>query len=485
LLKPAPDAGSAPSGPVLGASGASLPEASAPSALWRVARITWAVGACFSLSLLVIGLARLQWLARTARPIVDGPWHETAADVASGYGLRRNIRLLLSTHPTLLVTWGVWRPAVLLPAGALDWSAERRQIVLAHELGHIRRGDWLAQMLAEALRSICWFNPLFWIAAARLRIESERACDDEVLEAGVPPATYASHLVELVRAARARRQSVLFGYPAPAMARASSFERRVTAMLNEQVERSRPTRRAKTIAASVAFAGALSLAGLGLAAQTFATLSGSVRDPMNQTIPQVTLILVNEQNEAKYEVKSDAAGRFEFVGLPAGSYLLQARYPGFTEFKGRLTVGTANVQRDLALAVGTVRETIIVAGDRTSPDAEPAAAVRAAKAPAPQAARPCNASGGGEIRPPMKVRDVKPRYPLYLRSAGTAGVVELSAKIQTDGSVGDLKESGAPAPAGLAEMAMDAVRQWQFTPTFLNCVPVDVVMNVKVTFELR
>ena len=255
-------------------------------------------------------------------------------------------------------------------------------------------------------------------------------------------------------------------------------------MLNEHVDRQRPSRRIRVITNVAMLSGALTVAGLAVTAQNFATLSGSVRDPMNQTIPKVTLILVNEQTEAKHEVRSDATGRFEFVGLPAGSYLLQARYPGFTEFKGRLTVGTQNVERNLSLEVGTVRETITVAGDRTSPD-EPVSPVRAAPR-APRSADPtCTVSSGGEIRPPMKILDVRPRYAQYLRAAGIAGTVQLSARIQSDGSVAELKEVGGPAHAGLTEAAMEAVRQWQFTGTLLNCTPVDVAMNVTVTFNLR
>ena len=62
------------------------------------------------------------------------------------------------------VAWGVRRLRVLLPACADDWSAERIRAVLAHELAHIDRGDWIVHVLAEVGCAIYWFNPLFWIA---------------------------------------------------------------------------------------------------------------------------------------------------------------------------------------------------------------------------------------------------------------------------------------------------------------------------------
>ena len=107
----------------------------------------------------------------------------TACPSTSGYGVRS--LLLQSDHPTLLVTWGVWQPKVILPAEARGWPEDRIRIVLAHELAHVRRGDWLVQLAAELLRAIYWFNPLLWIACRQLRRESEHACDDAVLALGV------------------------------------------------------------------------------------------------------------------------------------------------------------------------------------------------------------------------------------------------------------------------------------------------------------
>ena len=84
----------------------------------------------------------------------------------------------------MLVTWGAFFPVILLPAGAGAWHGDRIRIVLAHELAHLARRDWLIQLLAETGRAVNWFNPLYWVACARLRRESEYACDDIVLDLG-------------------------------------------------------------------------------------------------------------------------------------------------------------------------------------------------------------------------------------------------------------------------------------------------------------
>ena len=141
-----------------------------------------------------------------------------------------------------MATWGWRRPVVMLPASAAEWSAERMRIVLLHELAHARRGDWLLQMAAETLRCVWWFNPFAWMVRARLRRESEHAADDLVLAQGVSAASCATHLVELAKEARRHRRTWL---PAPAMARPSHLERRLSAMLNPRTNRRPMTRRAR------------------------------------------------------------------------------------------------------------------------------------------------------------------------------------------------------------------------------------------------
>jgi TonB family protein len=93
-------------------------------------------------------------------------------------------------------------------------------------------------MAGELLRCAWWFNPLVWIACARLRQESEQACDDEVLIGGVEGPAYAAELLEL---ARALKPAPALYSPAAAIARTSGLERRIRAMLNAGVTRNRGT----------------------------------------------------------------------------------------------------------------------------------------------------------------------------------------------------------------------------------------------------
>lgn len=90
---------------------------------------------------------------------------------------------------------------------------------------------------------------------------------------------------------------------------------------------------------------------------------------------------------------------------------------------------------------------------------------------------------GGEIKQPLKVVDVAPIYPPIARLSHTEGIVILEAVIGEDGAVRDVRVLRSIPLLDAA--AMEAVRQWRFTPTLLNGQPVPVVMTVTVAFRLR
>jgi protein TonB len=83
------------------------------------------------------------------------------------------------------------------------------------------------------------------------------------------------------------------------------------------------------------------------------------------------------------------------------------------------------------------------------------------------------------------VLDVRPVYPQAMRDAGLTGLVPLEAIIRRDGTVSSVRVLSAQVHPDLATAAVDAVRQWRFTPTLLNGAAVEVVMMVSVKFDLQ
>jgi TonB family protein len=450
-----------------GAFVADAPGVAVPGALLVA---VWAAGLLMAAGFVLAGVGRLLWIASRAERLRDGLWSRTARQVAESYGLKRRVLMLQTDEPDLVATWGLFRPCVLLPEGAREWSESRARSVLCHELAHVRRHDWLVQISAEVLRSVFWFNPIVWMACARLRRDSEQACDDAVLEAGVPAHEYAAHLLDVARGCR--RTPAPWAAAAVPMARPSTLEGRITAMLNPRLDRVTPSRRAIAMTLVLLAAVALPAAALRGAQSGPLALRGAVYDPTGAVLPGVELTL-ESSTELKWQATSDASGRFEFPPVEAGRYVLEAAVPGFSKLRNDLDLKVArDWERQITLGVGQVTEEINVSVRRVP--AQPASQVQSSAA----------IRVGGNIRPPRKLQDVKPVYPPKMRDQGLEGVVPLEATIGHDGSVQSVRVVTAQVHPDFAHAAMAAVRQWRFDPTLLNGSPVEVVMKVTVKFRL-
>ncbi|MDQ3713132.1 MAG: M56 family metallopeptidase [Acidobacteriota bacterium] len=202
----------------------------------------WFAVALLLLFRLFLGFSATDLLARRAAEFKNAELNELFASLLTELDLKGKVRLLRSEHTRMPIVCGVWRPSVLLPANAEEWSAERLRIVLLHELTHVARRDCLTQILAHVACAFYWFNPLAWYAARRLRCEREQACDERVLSVGTKPSDYAHHLLEI---ARSIQESSIFEWSKTttvAMARKSQFEGRLLAIINTKSEQCRMSR---------------------------------------------------------------------------------------------------------------------------------------------------------------------------------------------------------------------------------------------------
>ncbi|MGC2659682.1 MAG: M56 family metallopeptidase [Bryobacteraceae bacterium] len=95
---------------------------------------------------------------------------------------------------------GVWRPAVIVPAGLSEkLNHGEFHAVLLHEITHALRSDNLAAMFVHSLVCVFWFHPLLWIVERRLNLEREHACDEVVLACGIPSQTYAASILKVCK----------------------------------------------------------------------------------------------------------------------------------------------------------------------------------------------------------------------------------------------------------------------------------------------
>ena len=189
---------------------------------------------------LAAGHHRLSRLAAAARPVDDANCLDSVGSIGRELGVRGPIAVRTSEALSIPAVAGLLRPTVLLPIDAHEWTPEVRRAVLLHELAHVARRDALAQLICQIACAVYWCVPIVWHAARRAAALRERASDDVVLEAGVPPATYADALVRLARRASGAEAPAT----ALAMARPSRLRERIIAILDPAIRRRAPGTRA-------------------------------------------------------------------------------------------------------------------------------------------------------------------------------------------------------------------------------------------------
>ncbi len=218
--------------------------------------LLWAAGAFISLGRTLLAYAAAWRTRRSAMPFPGGGLHGA---LTHALGIRQPVDVLQIEAGSMPMTFGLRRAAILMPADALLWSAERRRVVLLHELAHVRRGEAVTHLLARTAMSLYWWNPLAWTAWREFLKERERAADDLVLNAGARASDYAGHLLEVARSMQTRP---VVAWAAACVARRSQLEGRLLAILNSGVDRSAPSRATMWAAALLAAAMILPLAAV-------------------------------------------------------------------------------------------------------------------------------------------------------------------------------------------------------------------------------
>jgi TonB family protein len=540
---------------------------------------------------LLMGIVRLQRLRRVGRmgATTTSSYGELTALIEAGAEIRHVDRL---GQP---VTFGVLRPAVLLPASFDSMPEGVQRAVLAHELWHVRRRDWAWVLFEEAVRAAFWYNPAMSWLLSRVQSSREEVVDELTVQVTNARKTYLEALLAFAD------QPTLF--PASPFARRRHLFHRMLLISREAAMSSR--RIVASAASTVAVLLATGVYGSSLfplKAAPAAVAAAPANTAGQQTPPRdrrpgeagpetarerelKQLIETGQAKSAQYfelarlqeargamveaestlvqaesafvaatrasEPRRDALqtlaafynrqGQFDKTiatledlaamtpGDPQG-YQLVAVYYWEKAFKDlrlndarkRAYIESGIDATDRALAINdsyvdaltyknillrmkanmetdaASRQALIAEADalrsraielqKSQPKPNHAFSPLPGQAPPPPPPPPPLPDGltpvriGGHIKPPVKVRDVKPVYPPVALESRVQGVVIIEIVVDTAGFVSDGKIlRGQPL---LDEAALDAVRQWQFQPTVLNGVPVPVIMTVTVNFTL-
>ena len=147
---------------------------------------------------LVLGLV---WVRRSARSErLDAHWNARLLGMASQFGITQEVRLRVVESLASPVTAGWWRPVVLVPASLLSGMPPHLlEALLAHELAHIRRCDYLVNLAQSVIETILFYHPVVWWLSHRIRVEREQIADDIAARQLGEPRRLALALSELER----------------------------------------------------------------------------------------------------------------------------------------------------------------------------------------------------------------------------------------------------------------------------------------------
>jgi bla regulator protein BlaR1 len=153
------------------------------------------MGVMFILLRTLAARGRLLLVRHRATALTGPIWQAWMRDAGHAVGVSTSrVRLAATEDVSVPLTWGVWRPVILLPHSALRWPADRLQAVLRHELGHVGAHDAAMHLAARIACALFWFHPGVWWLARRFEADAEEAADDRVLLTGIRVSDYAEWL---------------------------------------------------------------------------------------------------------------------------------------------------------------------------------------------------------------------------------------------------------------------------------------------------
>jgi len=180
------------------------PTASVRSAAVRVEAFlpwivsAWLAGVLLLLARVAAGWWRVRRLHQTALKAMRSTWQHAADRIAGRLGLARVIRVVELSAVDVPLVVGCLRPIVVLPVAALSQlNAAQVEAILAHELAHVRRHDYLVNLMQTVAETLLFYHPAVWWLSARIRDEREHCCDDVAVAVCGDAAGYAAALTEL------------------------------------------------------------------------------------------------------------------------------------------------------------------------------------------------------------------------------------------------------------------------------------------------
>jgi beta-lactamase regulating signal transducer with metallopeptidase domain len=363
----------------------------------------WLAGSLSTLAMLATGLIGVERLRRSSWVVSGGDLATRCRVLADSLGIARHVSIAICDRLAAPVLIGIIRPLIVLPPAALcGWSVDQLEMVLLHELAHLRRCDNLVNLLQRVVESILFFHPVVWWLSGWVRLERELCCDRLVVARTGRPVAYVETLVALSSSGHIERRPVI------AMADCHVVTR-IRSLLDLE-ERSMKLTMPEGIGVLVAVLGGLLLAlGTRAAAPQHGPDSAdTVRRALRDVVDEVTL---DSQNPQEAESKTMtlvniAQAQLKLGDRAAAQASLRRAYGAISQVatgKNHLTLIAPLLQ-----IAKQQREVADLAGARASLDRVIKLVGLPATAAAPEAVgqRPATPTDTNELNADIKKRDL-------------------------------------------------------------------------------
>jgi beta-lactamase regulating signal transducer with metallopeptidase domain len=293
-----------------------------PSAVhWSaVPVLIWLAGVTFFSVRLLRSWIIVERLRRVAvQPVADS-WFARMEKIADRLNLSRPLRLVQSPLIDVPMVLGWLRPVILMPISALSGLAPSQfDAIIAHEIAHIRRHDFLINLLQAIAETLLFYHPCTWWLSGRIRVERELCCDEVALTVCEDREAYAQALVELEQL---RSPALGLG------ASSRPLERRIRRIVGVDINEEH--RSGIWVAIPLVFA-ILTIAGQTAYMQVTkgdAVLRGQVLDAATTRPIAGASVTISQRGDLKTVVTNES-GRYEVANLEAGEYHVTARANGY------------------------------------------------------------------------------------------------------------------------------------------------------------
>lgn len=160
--------------------------------------LIWVVGMALLSLRMIGGLVEIERLKKRFASPASAEWQARLDDIAGRLGIRRNVQLLETTKIEVPSAMGLFKATVMVPCSALiGLPTDELEALFAHELAHIRRHDYLVNLLQTVVETTLFYHPAVWWASKVIRVEREHCCDDIAVRAMGDPIVYARALTAL------------------------------------------------------------------------------------------------------------------------------------------------------------------------------------------------------------------------------------------------------------------------------------------------